>query len=287
MGRYNDLTGRVFESLTVLRRAPNDRNNNTRWVCQCLCGSPEKEIDAYQITSGHTVSCGCYHDQLIGNRVRTHGMCRTREYVAWCGMKNRCTNAKERQWMDYGGRGITIAPEFQTFEGFIAHLGPCPPRFTLDRIDVDGNYAPGNVRWASRLTQGRNTRRVRPITFNGESLLSGQWAARIGVSRKTLDSRLETGWTVEEALTAPPNSRLRDIREAANNIKRLSLKEKNRAQDKVQRAVRRGKIQKLTCAVCGSRQSEAHHTDYSQPLLVVWLCRKHHMAEHLNSRSAA
>jgi len=287
MGRCNDLTDRVFESLTVLRRAPNDRNNNTRWVCQCLCGSPEKEIDAYQITSGRMVSCGCYHDQLIGNRVRTHGMCRTREYVAWCGMKNRCTNAKERQWMDYGGRGITIAPDFQTFEGFIAHLGPCPPRFTLDRIDSNGNYAPGNVRWASRLTQGRNTRRVRPITFNGESLLPGQWAARIGVSRKTLDSRLETGWTVEEALTAPPNSRLRDIREAANNIKRLSLKEKNRAQDKVQRAVRRGKIQKLTCAVCGSRQSEAHHTDYSQPLLVVWLCRKHLMAEHLNSRTAA
>jgi hypothetical protein len=285
--KLRDLTGQTFNMLTVIRKAARRAGwHGAQWWCHCACGSPEKVIDGWQITSGHTKSCGCFLALTTGNRFRTHGMSRTWQYELWCGIKNRCENPAEPQWKDYGGRGIIVAPEFQAFEVFYAHLvtlGPRPRGFTFDRIDNDGDYAPGNVRWASRLTQGRNTRRVKWLSVNGKTLHLTAWARKVGITIESLRSRLDTGWTVQEALTAPPGSRLKDLRLAAAGLKSLSLKEKNSAQDKVQRAVRRGKIQKLTCAVCGSPRSEAHHTDYSQPLLVVWLCRKHHMAEHLNS----
>ena len=93
---------------------------------------------------------------------RRHGGTGTPEYLAWKDMKQRCTWPSLAQWKDYGGRGITVCREWmESFEAFLAHIGPRPSaEFSLDRIDVNGNYEPGNVRWATRLQQRHNRRRV-------------------------------------------------------------------------------------------------------------------------------
>lgn len=128
----------------------------------------------------------------------------SREYSAWCSMKSRCANPRQRSYSVYGGRGISICPEWSSsFMRFYADMGPCPRGFSIERIDNDGPYEPGNCRWASRREQDRNTRRNRWLSFNGETLCLADWATRIGLTFAGLKVRLRSGWSVEKALTTP------------------------------------------------------------------------------------
>lgn len=119
-------------------------------------------------------------------------------------MIQRCTNPNRRGYSRYGGRGISIAPEFATFEGFYACLGPCPSGMSLDRIDTNGNYEPRNVRWASSTTQSNNRRSNQLLTHKGETHTVAEWADILNMNFYTLWARLfKYGWTVERALTEP------------------------------------------------------------------------------------
>jgi hypothetical protein len=125
---------------------------------------------------------------------------------------NRCNNPQAEQYRNYGGRGIRVAtawldPE-QGFSAFLQHIGPRPsPAYSLDRIDTNGGYEPGNVRWASSHQQARNTRASRYLVHQGESLLLTEWAARKNLPPTTLARRLNCGWSVERALETPARSR--------------------------------------------------------------------------------
>jgi hypothetical protein len=133
-----------------------------------------------------------------------HGQHGTRAYVAWKNMKARCTNPKNIGYHRYGGRGISFHPSFATFAGFWEHLGPCPPGLELDRIDNNGNYEPGNVRWATRDEQIRNRSVSRFIEHGGKVLTIAEWAKAIGLSTITLWARINHyGWPPEKALSAP------------------------------------------------------------------------------------
>ena len=129
----------------------------------------------------------------------------SKEYLAWCAMKSRCFNPKTINYRDYGGRGITVCPAWrQSFTAFLNDVGLAPsPEFSIDRIDHDGDYEPGNVRWARRFVQDRNTRRNRLLTHNGLTLCITDWASRLGIKREALNSRLLNGWPVEKALATP------------------------------------------------------------------------------------
>ena len=135
-------------------------------------------------------------------------MISTSEYRAWEAMKRRCTNTSDTRWANYGGRGITVCDRWmQSFDAFLADMGPKPVGHTgkraiysLDRIDVDGPYAPGNCRWADSRQQALNTRRNRVLTHAGESRTVTEWAHVIGIRLGTLLYRLNAGWTVREAL---------------------------------------------------------------------------------------
>jgi hypothetical protein len=130
-------------------------------------------------------------------------MTNTREFKAWTCAKDRCYRPRYHNFRHYGGRGIAMAPEWRTsFERFYADLGPCPDGHSLDRIDNDGPYAPGNCRWASNIEQHRNTRRNLKLTFNGKTMTMTEWAAQIGVKKSTLHERLRNGWSTERALSA-------------------------------------------------------------------------------------
>lgn len=148
---------------------------------------------------------------MLAERVSTqkytrHGKSNTSLYNAWCAMLSRCSSPGNTSYKDYGGRGISVCAEwrdsFETFEFYVAQL----PHFgendyTLDRIDNDGNYEPGNVRWATSIDQHRNFRRNRMVTYNGKTQCVAAWAEETGIAQHTICWRLEHGWPIGKALT--------------------------------------------------------------------------------------
>lgn len=153
-----DLTGQVFGRLEVQALSHTSKNRQTAWLCVCSCGNTAT-IRRDALVGGTTLSCGCLHLENINkNPPRlTHGYRHTPEYAAYCDAKTRCTNPRKCNYKNYGGRGIQF--KFTSFEEFLACIGHRPPGYSLDRYpDNDGNYEPGNVRWATGVKQRSNRR---------------------------------------------------------------------------------------------------------------------------------
>lgn len=153
-----DRTGQRFGRLTVLRLGEGrTAGGGVRWVVRCDCGN-EKEVNGNAMVCGNVQSCGCL---VPDTRHHTHGMSGTREYHVWSAMKTRCLDPGSRSFPDYGGRGITVHPEWvDSFEAWFEHVGPRPDGMSLDRIDNESGYVPGNVRWATRAEQQANRRKA-------------------------------------------------------------------------------------------------------------------------------
>lgn len=199
-----DLTGRLFDRLTVLSREPNDRFGKTRWRCRCVCGG-ETITRANTLLKGEARSCGCLHAESVKVNKRTHGYARSPIYRVWCSMKGRCLNTADHNYPNYGGRGITVCARWQeSFAAFLSDMGPRPPKMTLERKDNNGPYSPENCIWATHRTQMRNTRRSFHITYQGVTRTLQEWAEHIGIDVSALHHRLrEAGWSITRALTTP------------------------------------------------------------------------------------
>lgn len=129
------------------------------------------------------------------------------EFYIWKGILDRCLNPKCKNFHNYGGRGITMRDAWRSFDVFRADVGPRPSlNHTLDRIDNDGPYAPGNVRWATRKQQARNARFNHRLTAQGETLCLSEWAERTGLSKGCILQRLQAGWDATRVLTTPSRS---------------------------------------------------------------------------------
>ena len=124
------------------------------------------------------------------------------EYSSWIGMLKRCFQPNSPGWKRYGGRGITVCQEWvHSYESFLAHVGRRPsPNHSIDRINNDGNYEPGNVKWSDSFEQMNNTKYNRFLSINGETLTISQWAQRTGKKYNTIHERLRRGWTAEDAI---------------------------------------------------------------------------------------
>ena len=200
--RFRDLTGQRFSRLVVLERV-HLTPRRTHWRCQCDCGATTLVMMA-SLTSGATISCGCYGRSIIGNRSRTHGQSGTPEYQVWAQMRQRCGNPKDHSYANYGGRGITVCDRWHTFAHFFADMGRRPgPKYTLDRIDNARGYEPGNCRWTTYSVQLRNTRQNRRLTLNGRTQLIVEWAAELDMSQDAINGRLRHGWSEARTLTTP------------------------------------------------------------------------------------
>jgi len=136
-------------------------------------------------------------------RNKTHGMRWTREYAAWCAMMTRCTNPNSANYFNYGGRGIKVCDSWKSFENFYADMGDANG-MTLDRIDVNGNYEPGNCKWSSMKEQGNNKRNNVRIEYCGFDMTAQQWADHTGIGESTIRRRLKLGWSPEKILTIRP-----------------------------------------------------------------------------------
>jgi hypothetical protein len=201
-----NLLGRTFGRLTVKERAPQEKYSKPQWICICSCGT-ERTFFADNLKNGKSLSCGCLRGEMIGNRSRTHGKRRSPEYTSWVGMRFRCGNPNDPGFQNYGGRGISVCERWlSSFEAFYEDMGPRPSdKYSIDRINNDGNYEPGNCRWATDLEQVRNTRSNVAATIHGERVLLTDAARRLGMTTGSVSERIARGWSIEKAFTEPKN----------------------------------------------------------------------------------
>lgn len=187
-------------------RAPNG-NPYRQYECQCKCGTI-RAVRLIELMRGTTRSCGCLSREIAEITHLRHGNVvdnrKTPEYRAWGLMKSRCYNRRNSAWGNYGGRGIAVCSEWiNDFQAFLDYVGPRPSTsHSIDRYpNLNGNYEPGNVRWATRREQTRNTRRTILITFQGRTQCAKDWAEEVGISPGTLRWRL-AHWPLEDALSS-------------------------------------------------------------------------------------
>lgn len=202
------LTGQRFGRLLVGAEAPPTNTGAVQWHCECACGT-SIITTTLLLRRGGINSCGCLRRELgvkRGRASRKHGESsnggsNSPEYQAWAQMLTRCRNPSDVRFPHYGGRGVKVCERWQSFELFLIDMGRRPNKdHSLDRINNEGNYEPGNVRWATSVTQNRNTRSNRWVTVRGTRKLLVEWLVLVRVSRQTFYERLRTGMTEEQAL---------------------------------------------------------------------------------------
>lgn len=172
---------------------------------RCSCPAKTvKEIYDYSVRDGVTRSCGCLLRTGMGRKYGKKWESASPEYRAWDGMMGRCYRPKYVQFADYGGRGIRVCDKWRaSYKEFLADMGRKPsPRHSLDRIDVNGDYEPGNVRWATVVEQHRNTRRTQMITYGGKTQCVADWVKELPMGR-VFKTRLDRGWSVQDAFERP------------------------------------------------------------------------------------
>lgn len=209
MPTAKQLDGQRFGRLTVIRRA-GSRSGRVVWACMCNCGSTV-EVVSHALTSGHTKSCGCWKDERNRGTQPKHSHARrgtqpTPTYKTWQAMMTRCYNEKAKSFKDYGGRGIKVCDGWHLFENFLAHMGERPEGMTLDRIDSNKGYTPENCRWATKITQARNTRVNCIVTYNGSQMTQAEFAETLGLKQSTVSYRLRKGWTPKQIAETPPHT---------------------------------------------------------------------------------
>lgn len=138
-------------------------------------------------------------------------------YSAWEHIKGRCYNPRDKSYHAYGARGIALFCEWISdpaafVDWVLSNLGERPAGHSIDRLNNDGDYAPGNLRWADATTQSRNTRRNRRMLAFGQELTLVEWAAKTGLGEMTIHCRIKRGWPVEDALSAKPGSQYRKVK---------------------------------------------------------------------------
>ena len=208
--KVKDLTGQRFGRWLILERAVK-RGKGTRYICRCDCGTV-RTLYGDGLKSGNSKSCGCLRDELLIKRA-THNMSKTRIYNIWAGMKSRCSNQKDPNYKNYGGRGISVCPEwkesFVTFYTWTIHSG-YKEGLQIDRIDNNGNYEPPNGHWVTAKENSRNTRNSIILELKGERKSLPEWADDLNINPGTLYSRIKSNrWTTPMALTTPSRKYLK------------------------------------------------------------------------------
>lgn len=202
--------GAHFGRWVVVGEAPRERSREM-WVVICVCGT-EAIRQASSLRAGTSAGCTRCADhsgrRKYANRSRENGR-HTREYKAYRGMLERCYDARSSEYRRYGGRGIGVCDAWRdSFDVFVRDAGLCPGAgYSIDRIDNERGYEPGNVRWATAKEQARNTRRNRVLEVDGRAQCVAAWAEELGVAPQMIFKRLAMGWSERDAVLLPPGAK--------------------------------------------------------------------------------
>jgi hypothetical protein len=177
-----DLTGQKHGKLTVVGYAGSS-DKGSMWACTCACGG-STTVRRDRLVKGKTTSCGCARQNSRAKLVDGVPSSAHPLYKTWGLMRNRCRNPRNQRYASYGGRGSTVDPRWDSFEQFVADMGPQPtPQHTVDRIDNNGPYSPENCRWATGVEQCANRRGPNPpVLLGGERMPMEQAAKKLGVT---------------------------------------------------------------------------------------------------------
>ena len=206
MSRFIDLTGKRFGRLIVLSPYGKTKHNCFIWMCKCDCGN-YKPITSRCLITGSSLSCGCLsreiHNKIAKKLFTRHGLNNTKLNAVWKGMKKRCFNENSTEYINYGGRGITMCPEwsndFETFYMWAISNG-YQEGLSIDRIDNNGNYEPSNCRWITRQEQAYNRRSNKLLLYNGEYLPMKLIAKMENVDYDKFRYYITKNFSVEEAI---------------------------------------------------------------------------------------
>lgn len=190
MGKVkSDLTGKRFGRWEVIGYSHHVRTQ-AYWNSRCDCGT-ERAVSGPEMARGNSVSCGCYMREKNGSRARTHGLSKHPAFNSWIYAKERCRNPKNTGYYLYGGRGVTFSAEWDRFEIFWAEMGPSWfPGASIDRIDGERGYGPGNCRWATPKQQANN----RSTNHMIGDLTLAEFAEKHCLSPLTVRARIRYGW---------------------------------------------------------------------------------------------
>lgn len=200
------VIGKTYGRLLVLSQQSRICGGRTRVFvqCKCSCGSlVTVRADAVGVRAN---SCGCLNRELSASRLKiaatTHGLKGSSEHTAWVSMVQRCSNPSAVGYENYGGRGIQVCERWLKFENFYADMGPRPDGLSLDRIDNNKGYEPGNCRWATKVEQANNKRSNRLLTHLGKTQTVAEWSRELGLRSGTIRQRIDVyGWSVSSALS--------------------------------------------------------------------------------------
>lgn len=196
-------TGERYSEWVVLSETGKKNiANQPMFSCQCVCGNV-RNVSSAALRFAKSKNCGCRRYAALKVNLSKHGR-GTPEYVAWSHIKQRCLNPDDHGYQDYGGRGISVCSRWMDFDNFYSDMGPRPSaKHSIDRVDNNRGYEPGNCRWTTSDIQARNTRRNRSLEFNGEKLTVADWTKRLGFGRGAIPGRIKRGWSTEKILTTP------------------------------------------------------------------------------------
>lgn len=205
--RIKDLTSQRFGRWTALEISGRNRHNQILWLCLCDCGNLSK-IPSGTLSSGRSKSCGCLHKEIVSVKQTTHGLYSHPLYRTWNSMVHRCCSPTDKDYLSYGGRGISVFDRWTDnpleFINYASSLPNCGTEgYTLDRIDNNGNYEPGNIKFSTSLEQGNNKRSCQYFTYLNKTQCLSAWSREFGITRYVLSRRIKKGWSIEKALTTP------------------------------------------------------------------------------------
>lgn len=186
-----DITGHRFGRLVAVKPI-GKQSGKIVWEFDCDCGNKANYL-SFLPRAGHVVSCGCW-------RRRRNGLASSRSYQIWIKMIKRCNQKNDKDYINYGGRGIRVCKRWEVFENFYADMGEAPKGISIDRINNNGGYSKENCRWASQKTQHRNKRTNHYISFQGETMTVSDWAEKLNINFSTLWKRLKRNLPLEKAL---------------------------------------------------------------------------------------
>lgn len=196
MPKLIDLTKQKFGKLTVIRRVNNNQYGSSQWLCECNCGQRTVTLGS-SITSGETQSCGCLR---IKHGHRT-AFKKSKTYITWSHMIQRCTNPNNQDYHDYGERKITVCKRWLKFKNFLEDMGERPLGYQIDRIENNKGYCKENCRWTTSKTNNRNRRSNHLISYNNKTQCVIEWSEETGIPEYVIRQRLKHNWSIQKTLT--------------------------------------------------------------------------------------